>query len=820
MVQDKTKPFFLYFASLAPHAPYQAPKADEDRYASTIKDPTRRTYAAMITSLDDQVGRIVAALEKRGLRENTLIIFSSDNGGPRSAVVASGAHSKEERDAGGVKQESLPASNGELRGGKGSLHEGGVRVPTIFNWPARLKPRVVNEPLHMVDIMPTALALAGAKANPADKPLDGVDIWATVAEGKAWPHDDILVNVEAFRGAVIKGKWKLVKIALLPGKTELFDLAADPGEKNDVATQNPEIVRDLEARLIAYAKQQKPSEWLKVQSDYLGAQGKTLFDPDFDIDDAGLPHLKPVLPRSGPAASGVGVRWVVASRTGLAALEPRIALARDSHAHPMISRDPTLPGDGLSLVRDDLLFRLQRRVGLIPAEGLGLVRRAVFWSLLAWAPIAVWAWFTGRAIGGAGSEPLLAHFGVHVRFLVAVPLLILAEGLLHSLTTLLLPQFVRSGLIPEAALPRFREALSGIARLRNATLPWIAIVALALAMATIPEIANRGHELDWAAETGGASPHLGFGGWWLLYVGRPIYLVLVLGWLWRVVLLALLFARIAGLGLSIVPTHPDRLGGLGFVERIPVAFAPVVLAIGAVLAARWTHDVVYHAVDPLSLRVEMGAFVIVAVAIFAAPSLALSGCLRRAKKQALLEYGALVGDARSTRARALDRGQAARRRRAPARAGDRPGRRHAGGLRRREADAHGAARQGLDRAARACRRGADDRRARDEGAGEEPAAGDPQGAHLDQPARRRARLGSGEDRWGYVVPVLASLRPARSLSAARCTRWGPPRTRPRRRPRSTARGRRRRGRSRIRGCRSPRRTAPTASSAAGAAAST
>jgi len=294
--QDKDKPFFLYFASLAPHAPYQATKADQDRYASTIQDPTRRTYAAMITSLDDQVGRIVAALEKRGLRENTLIIFSSDNGGPRSAVVASGAHSKEERAAGGVKQESLPANNGILRGGKGSLYEGGVRTPTIFNWPARLKPYVVNEPLHMVDIMPTALALAGAKASP-DKPLDGKDIWATVAEGKPSPHDDILVNVEAFRGAIIKGKWKLVKIALLPGKTELFDLAADPGEKNDVAGQNPEVVRDLESRLIAYAKEQKMSEWLKAQPDYLGAQGKTIFDPDFDIDDGGLPREKTVMPR-------------------------------------------------------------------------------------------------------------------------------------------------------------------------------------------------------------------------------------------------------------------------------------------------------------------------------------------------------------------------------------------------------------------------------------------------------------------------------------------------------------------------------------------
>ena len=105
------------------------------------------------------------------------------------------------------------------------------------------------------------------------------------------------MNVEAFRGAIIKGKWKLLKVALLPGKTELFDLAADPGEKTDVAAQNPEIVRDLEGRLIAYAKQQKMSEWLKAQPDYLGAQGQTLFDPDFDIDDSGLPHLKPVLPK-------------------------------------------------------------------------------------------------------------------------------------------------------------------------------------------------------------------------------------------------------------------------------------------------------------------------------------------------------------------------------------------------------------------------------------------------------------------------------------------------------------------------------------------
>lgn len=251
----------------------------------------------MITDLDTQVGRIVDALEQKGMLDNTLIIFSSDNGGATSALFATGARSPEEREeSGGVGlEEKPPASNGELRGGKGSLHEGGVRVPTIFYWPAKLKPRVVDEPLAMVDVMPTVLALAGARGS-RDHPFDGKDIWQTLTEGVSSPHEDILINVEAFRGAIRKGTWKLVKIALLPGKTELFDLSKDPGEQNNVAEQFPDIAADLEARLMAYAKEKKPSEWIKAQPAFLGAQGKTIFDPDFDIDDDGLPHEKPVIP--------------------------------------------------------------------------------------------------------------------------------------------------------------------------------------------------------------------------------------------------------------------------------------------------------------------------------------------------------------------------------------------------------------------------------------------------------------------------------------------------------------------------------------------
>ncbi|MCE9552727.1 MAG: arylsulfatase [Planctomycetes bacterium] len=294
---DTSKPLFMYVASLSAHAPYQAPQEEIDAYQEVFPDELHRTYAAMVTNLDAQVGRIVAALDKKGMRENTLIFFTTDNGGATSALFATGARSPEEREeSGGVALgKAPPCSNAPFSGGKGTLKEGGVRLPAIVNWPAKLKPAVVTEPLHHVDVMPTLLALAGGKGDPS-KPFDGKDAMATIAEERPSPHDDILINVEAFRGAIRKSNWKLIKVATLPGKTELFDLAKDPSEKENVANQHPDVVNDLEARLMNYAKQQKMSQWLKSQVDYLGFQGETVLDPGYNID-GGLPTEKPTLPK-------------------------------------------------------------------------------------------------------------------------------------------------------------------------------------------------------------------------------------------------------------------------------------------------------------------------------------------------------------------------------------------------------------------------------------------------------------------------------------------------------------------------------------------
>ena len=310
----------------------------------------------------------------------------------------------------------------------------------------------------------------------------------------------------------------------------------------------------------------------------------------------------------------------------------------------MSSPAPPESRDDVSLVQDDPPFRWQQSVGLIPRRGgLGVGRRALFWTALAWVPIAVWALLTGRALPEQGqtAEPLLQHFGVHARLLLGIPLLIVAEAVAQGIMARLIPQFVHAGIVRPSNVPQFRGILARTARLRDATLPWVIIVGVALALAFTGTVAHRAHELLWAAESGPV-PSLGFGGWWYVYVGRPIFLALLLGWLWRIVLLAFTLKGIAKLDLAIVPTHPDRAGGLGFVERFPAAFSLVAFVPALVIAGGWAHDAEFHGLDVHSLYPMMGAALVVALFVYLAPYLVFAGPLGRAKKQALLDYGALV----------------------------------------------------------------------------------------------------------------------------------------------------------------------------------
>ena len=217
--RHKKKPFFAYVAYNAVHAPAQAPAADIRKETT---DPARNVLMAMLRSLDAGVGKIVDTLKAEGLYDNTLLFFLTDNGGSKV----------------------MHANNAPLRGYKQNDYEGGVRVPFIVSWPARLKGGTTcDAPLMSIDILPTALAATGA-ARTGKLPFDGRNILPAL-EGKAGKvHDQLYWSSAAGKGAwaIRSGKWKLVG---LKDRLELFDLESDIGESRDLSGKHPEQVKKL-----------------------------------------------------------------------------------------------------------------------------------------------------------------------------------------------------------------------------------------------------------------------------------------------------------------------------------------------------------------------------------------------------------------------------------------------------------------------------------------------------------------------------------------------------------------------------------------------
>jgi arylsulfatase A-like enzyme len=278
--QSADKPFYLYLTFNAPHTPYQAPQEYIDRFKN-IEEPTRRTYAGMVSCLDDEIGRVISALDKKGLRENTLIIFHSDNGGTKNAMFAGQMTD--------LSKVVLPCDNGPYRDGKGSLFEGGSRVAACANWPGHIKPQTVDGIIHAVDLYPTFAALAGASTAKC-KPLDGVNVWDTIAKGKESPRTELVYNVEPFRGAVRQGDWKMIWRTLIPTSVDLYNLADDPYEQNNVASKHPLKIHSMQARLNELGKEAaKPLALMYVAKVGL-AHGK----PNMASPDGNKPAAEPV----------------------------------------------------------------------------------------------------------------------------------------------------------------------------------------------------------------------------------------------------------------------------------------------------------------------------------------------------------------------------------------------------------------------------------------------------------------------------------------------------------------------------------------------
>ena len=239
---NKDRPFFLYLAHWAPHTPLQATREDYDALAD-IELHRERVYAAMIRALDRGVGRVMEALKSNGLDENTLVMFTSDNGG-----------------AGYI---GLPDVNEPYRGWKITLFEGGIRVPFLARWPARLPAgETYDAPVHHFDMFATAAAAAGAEL-PNDRDIDGVDLtsYVTGVDTTQAPHEYLFFRSGAAQ-AVRDARWKLM-VSAPPGqprKEWLFDLQAE-GEWRDVMTEQPEVAERLRLALAGHNSEQAESLW-------------------------------------------------------------------------------------------------------------------------------------------------------------------------------------------------------------------------------------------------------------------------------------------------------------------------------------------------------------------------------------------------------------------------------------------------------------------------------------------------------------------------------------------------------------------------------
>lgn len=246
-IEERRSPWFVYVPFHAVHTPVDAPDEFKRLYDGVKfdDDPARHDsrlrMAAMVSQLDAKVGQFVVALEKTGQRDNTLIIFTSDNGGIESLTNAY---------VGNVGDSPLNSENDPLRGQKATLFEGGIRVCAFANWPGKLAPRKHTAPMYVADWFPTIAALVGYKPE-KDLGWDGVNQWPALADrAAASPSEPRTIYIAANSGRILRqGDWKLIK--LNRGQTLLFNLAVDPYEKNDLATAEPARVAELEKLLAA-----------------------------------------------------------------------------------------------------------------------------------------------------------------------------------------------------------------------------------------------------------------------------------------------------------------------------------------------------------------------------------------------------------------------------------------------------------------------------------------------------------------------------------------------------------------------------------------
>jgi len=306
---------------------------------------------------------------------------------------------------------------------------------------------------------------------------------------------------------------------------------------------------------------------------------------------------------------------------------------------------PPLPKPpDFSLVLGGPLYQMFRRAHLSGSTLELLHRRVLVVSLLAWLPLAVLSTIQGHLFGGRNLT-FLQDIESHVRLLVALPVLILAELVVHRRTRAVVEMFLERRIITSEDTPKFYAAIEGAMRVRN-SVPLE--LALLLFVYTVGHWTWRNQALleaaSWYAVPEGRSLHLTLAGYWYSWVSVPIFQFILIRWYLRLVIWFGLLWRTCRLNLRLVPTHPDRAGGIGFLGKSTYAFGPVLFAQGAVLAGLISNRIFYQGQSLMSFKVSIVALVGFFVLVILGPLIMFTPRLAHTKRRGLREYGTLATD--------------------------------------------------------------------------------------------------------------------------------------------------------------------------------
>ena len=296
-----------------------------------------------------------------------------------------------------------------------------------------------------------------------------------------------------------------------------------------------------------------------------------------------------------------------------------------------------------SLVLGGPLFQLLRRAHLSD-DALQMARqRIIVISLLAWLPLLVLSVLEGRALGSSVAVPFLLDVEVHIRYLVVLPLLVGAELVVHRRMRSVVEVFLERRLIPDSAMPRFDAAIASAFRWRNSVLAELLLIVLVYGVGIL--IVWRHYmALDastWYATPSGDGTTLSFAGIWYGCVSLPLLQFLQVRWYFRLLIWFRLLWQVSRIDLSLIPTHPDRLGGLGFLASTVYAFAILAVAHGAMLAGPLANRILYLGAELLEFKAEIAMMLAFVLALVILPLLVFVPQLAQAKRAGLREYGTL-----------------------------------------------------------------------------------------------------------------------------------------------------------------------------------